>query len=223
MSITNAQTSGATTGIYTLWLKGQAGSPYLTTKYFPMVVQIGTVLKDFTFTAPNGSEALAPTLGGSATFSLNLKAATNGSTAFNTAGVNLSVEAYPESTLPVGIGARSFSNASPLAGQTGQGTTVTLTINAGSLVEGQYPLIVRATATNADGYKVTHLLPINLGVVTGSSNSNTSYVDVTGYAVMRFASFTSNTVYAYAISPIFTDPNDSRLRLGQVARLVAWN
>ncbi|HEU0244523.1 MAG TPA: pilus assembly protein TadG-related protein [Candidatus Limnocylindrales bacterium] len=223
VGITNAVTVGATTGIYTLWLKGQAGSPYLTTKYFPMAVQVGSVQKDFTFTAPNGSEALAPTLGSSATFTLNLKAATNGNNAFNTAGINLSVEAYPEGTMPAGIGSVSFSNATPLAGQTGQGTTVTLTIGAGSLPEGQYPLVVRATGVNADGYKVTHLLPITLSVVTGSSNSNTSYVDVTGYGVMRLASFTSNTIYAYAISPVITDPNDSRLRLGQVARLVAWN
>ncbi|HEY3335402.1 MAG TPA: pilus assembly protein TadG-related protein [Candidatus Limnocylindrales bacterium] len=223
VNMTNAQTSGATTGIYTLWLKGQAGSPYLTTKYFPMAVQIGTVQKDFTFTAPNGAEALAPTLGSSATFTLNLKASTNGNTAFNVAGVNLSLEANPEGTLPSGIGSWSFSNATPIAATTGQGTTVTLTINAGSLPEGQYQLVVRATGVNSDGYKVTHMLPIVLGVVTGSSNSNTSYVDVTGYAVMRLASFTSNTVYAYAVSPVITDPADSRLRLGQVARLVAWN
>jgi len=216
-------TAGATTGIYTLWLKGQAGSPYLTTKYFPMAVQVGNVQKDFAFTAPNGAEALAPTLGSSATFTLNLKAVTNGNNAFNTAGINLSVEALPENTMPAGIGAATFSVAMPLAGQTGQGTTLTLTIASGSLPEGQYPLVIRATGVNTDGYKVTHLLPIVLGVVTGSSNSNTSYVDVTGYGVMRIATITSNTVFAYAISPVITDPNDSRLRLGQVARLVAWN
>jgi hypothetical protein len=223
VGITDAVTSGATTGIYTLWLKGQAGSPYLTTKYFPMAVQVGSVQKDFAFTAPGGAEAVAPTLGSTATYTLNLKAVTNGNNAFNTAGINLSVEANPEDTMPAGIGAATFSNATPLAGQTGQGTTVTLTISAGSLPEGQYPLVIRATGVNTDGYKVTHLLPITFGVVTGSSNSNTSYVDVTGYAVMRIASITSNTVYAYAISPVITDPNDSRLRLGQVARLVAWN
>jgi hypothetical protein len=223
VNITNAVTAGATTGIYTLWLKGQAGSPYLTTKYFPMAVQVGSVQKDFLLTAPNGAEALAPTLGGSATFTLNLKAVTNGNNPFNADGVDLSVEAYPEGTMPAGIGAQTFSATKPIAGQTGQGTTVTLTIAAGSLPEGQYPLVVRATAQNGDGSKVTHLLPIILGVVTGSSNSNTSYVDVTGYGVMRIASITSNTVYAYAISPVITDPNDSRLRLGQVARLVAWN
>ena len=223
VSITNATTSGAVTGIYTLWLRGQAGSPYLTTKYFPFAVQVGSVSKDFLITAPNGSEALAPTLGSSATFTLNLKTAGGGSTAFNTTGVNLSVEGLPSQSLPGGIGAISFSDSSPLAGTTGQGTTVTLTINAGSLTEGQYPLVVRASATNADGYRVTHLLPITLSVVTGSSNSNTSYVDVTGYAVMRTAAIGSNTVTAYAISPVITDISDSRLRLGQVARLVAWN
>jgi hypothetical protein len=33
----------------------------------------------------------------------------------------------------------------------------------------------------------------------------------------------SNTAYAYAVTPVIADMADSRLRLGQVARLVVWN
>jgi hypothetical protein len=33
----------------------------------------------------------------------------------------------------------------------------------------------------------------------------------------------ANTVSAYAITPVIPDPNDSRLRRGQVAKLVPWN
>ena len=40
---------------------------------------------------------------------------------------------------------------------------------------------------------------------------------------MRIASITSNTAYAYAVTPVIADMADSRLRLGQVARLVVWN
>jgi hypothetical protein len=125
--------------------------------------------------------------------------------------------------MPAGIGAVTWSASKVVPGTSGQGTNTTLTINTGSLTEGQYPLVVRATGINGAGFKVTHLLPITLGVVTGSSNSNTSYVDVTGYAVMRTVAITSNTVTAYAITPVVPDITDSRLRLGQVARLVAWN
>jgi hypothetical protein len=62
-----------------------------------------------------------------------------------------------------------------------------------------------------------------LSVATGTSSSNTEYVDLTGFAVMRIASINSNTAYAYAVTPVIADMADSRLRLGQVARLVVWN
>jgi hypothetical protein len=40
---------------------------------------------------------------------------------------------------------------------------------------------------------------------------------------MRIATDDSNTVTAYAITPVIADMNDERLRRGQVARLVPWN
>jgi hypothetical protein len=33
----------------------------------------------------------------------------------------------------------------------------------------------------------------------------------------------TNTIAAYAITPMITDMNDPQLRRGQVARLVPWN
>ena len=220
VAMSNATTAGATPGIYTAWVRGEAGSPYLTVKYQPFALQIGSVSRDFSITAA-ATEALAPTLGSSATWSLNLKRV--GSSSFGS-NVDLSVEAMPEDTMPSGIGAVSFSTASVNVAS-GSGTTVSLTINAGTLAAGQYRLVVRATGINGDSTnrRVTHLLPITLSVATGTSSSNTEYVDVTGFAVMRIASINSNTAYAYAVTPMIADMTDSRLRLGQVARLVVWN
>ena len=241
--ISGGATAGAPAGVYLLWLSGEAGSPYLTRKYFPMAITIESgcptkspwpatcVSKDFTLGPPKtngmGNEMLAPTLGSSGTLPLNLQAVNPHNNtqvyAFNgTGGVTLSLEAYPGETLPAGLGPYSFSQNPVVPGTTNAGTNFSLTVNSGSLREGQYPMVVRATGTNSDGQKVTHVFPILFDVVTGASNSNNTYVDVTGYAVMRITQITSNTVYAYAITPAVTNIRDSRLRLGQVARLTSW-
>jgi len=220
VNMTNGTTAGATPGVYTLWLRGEAGSPYLTVKYLPFAVQIGTISRDFTITSAS-SEGLAPTLGSNASWIFTLKR--SGSSGFG-ANVGLSVEALPGETLPAGLGAVSWSSSSVSPGS-GSGNTTTLTINAGTLAAGQYKLVVRATGMNGDSpnRQVTHLVPITLSVATGTSTSNTDYVDITGFAVMRVASINTNTVYAYAITPVVADMADSRLRLGQVARLTPWN
>lgn len=223
VTLANATTSGATPGSYVLWLKGTSlVYPYFKTKYFPVDVRVGTVAKDFTITA-NATEQLAEVRGTDAVWSLTLLTTTQGGTAFNATGVTLSVEPYPGQPMPAGIGAVSFSQNPTQPGTTGSTAPVTLTINTGGLNEGQYPLVVRATGVNGDGLKVTHLLPIILSVETGTSNSNTSYVDVLGYAVMKYTRSTNTTIYARSITGIITDPYDSRLRRGQVARLSPWN
>jgi hypothetical protein len=220
VDMTDAVTSGATPGVYTMWIRGEAGSPYLTVKYQPFAVHVGSVSRDFILTAA-ASEGLAPTLGSSASWTLNLKR--SGSSSFGS-NVDLSVEALPGETMPSGLGAITWSNSSVSPGS-GTGTDTTLTINSGTLASGQYRFVVRASGINGDSTnkRVTHLLPISLSVATGSSSSNTDYVDVTGFAVMRVASINSNTVYAYALTPVIADMSDSRLRLGQVARLAPWN
>ena len=95
VTMTNATTAGATPGIYAAWVRGEAGSPYLTVKYQPFALQVGSVTRDFSITAA-ASESLAPTLGSSATWSFTLKRVGSGSFGSNVA---LSVEAMPESTL----------------------------------------------------------------------------------------------------------------------------
>jgi hypothetical protein len=211
--------SGATPGIYSLWLRGEAGSPYLTVKYQPFALKIGTVSRDFTFTSSSSLESAAA-VGNTVTFSLNLR---RSGSAFG-GSVALSLEGLPGATLPASIGAVTFSPAS-VTPASGSGSNVTLTINTGTMSPGQYQFVVRATGMNGDATprKVTRLLPITVNVATASAGGNQEYVDITGFAVMRVVDVTSNSVTAYAITEAIADPSDSRLRRGQVARLVPWN
>jgi hypothetical protein len=220
VSMTNATMSGAADGIYTLWLVAQAGSPYLTTKYQPFPLIVGSVNRDFTITS-DVSEAGAATAGDNVTFTINLK---RSGSSFGGSGVNLSLEALPGASLPTGMGAVSFS-ASNVTPTSGNGTNSVLTINTGTMAAGTYQVVVRASGTNGDTspHKVTHLLPLTITVGSAASSGNQDYVDITGFAVMRVATITSNSISAYAITPMIADPTDSRLRRGQVARLVPWN
>jgi len=104
----------------------------------------------------------------------------------------------------------------------GGGTNSTLTINTGTMASGIHQFVVRATGTNGDGRPVTKLMILQVNVATTSSGGNQEYVDIVGFAVMRVAGISSNSVTAYAITPMITDPSDSRLRRGQVARLSPW-
>ena len=211
----NVTTSGATPGIYTLWVQGQAGSPYLTTKREPFVLQVGTVTRDFTMTSGSALETAA-NVGDQVTFALNLK---RSGPAF---GGTVALSA--DTPLPTGVGLVSFSSASVTPGA-GAGTNVTLTINTGTMAPGQHRFVIRATGMNGDSpsRKVTHLLPLTVNVATTSSSGNQEYVDITGFAVMRIATTDANTIEGYAISGVYADMNDPQLRRGQVARLVPWN
>lgn len=216
VTLTNITTAGATDGIYTIWVQGQAGSPYLTTKVEPIAVKVGAVGRDFTFTSSVTSVEVVS--GGSATFDLELTNSPNKNTAFG-GPVSLSVDG----PLPSGVGAISFSNATP--SPTRNGTQSTLTINTGSVAPGVYTFTIRATGMNGDSPSrpVTHLIQVELNVGGAGSAGNQEYVDIAGFAVMRVATADSNTITAYAITPVIADMDDERLRRGQVARLVPWN
>jgi len=215
VNMENVSTSGAAAGIYALWVRGQAGSPYLTTKSEPLALKIGSVSRDFTLTSGSSQETAANS-GDPVTFALNLR---RSGPAFG-GTVALSVDA-PQ---PTGIGSITFStnNVTPAAGS---GINVTLTVSTGTMAPGPHRIVVRATGMNGDSPSkpVTHLLPLTLYVGTASSGGNQEYVDITGYAVMRIAAANANTIDAYAISSVYTDMNDPQLRRGQVARLVPWN
>jgi hypothetical protein len=216
VDLSNVTTAGATTGIYTIWVQGLAGSPYLTTKIQPIAVKVGTVTRDFTFTSDVTTFDVAS--GADATFDLELTNSPNKNTNFGNP-VTLSVDT-PQ---PTGIGTISFSSTTVSPTKTGAHST--LTINTGSMAPGLHNLVIRATGMNADSTsrKVTHLIQVTLNVGGAGSAGNQEYVDISGFAVMRVATVDSNTVSAYAISPVITDMNDPQLVRGQVARLAPWN
>jgi hypothetical protein len=216
VDLTNATTSSALPGIYALWVRGQAGAPYLTTKYEPFALKIGTVTRDFTMTS-DASTLDANTAGSSVTFNLTLQNSPDKNTAFG-GPVTLSVD---PSTDP-GVGAITFGSTTVTP--TKPGASTTLTINTGTLASGAHKFTVRATGMNGDSTsrKVTHLMTLTVRV-TPSSGGSQEYVDLTGFAVMRIASMDANTINAYAITPVITNPDDYRLRRGQVAKLVPWS
>jgi hypothetical protein len=215
VTMSNITTAGATPGIYAVWVKGQAGSPYLTSKFEPVPLKIGSVTRDFTITADATSQA-APA-GSNVQFTLILTNAPNKNTAFG-GPVTLSVD----TPLPAGTGSVGFSSSSVTP--TKPGASTTLTINTGSLATGIHRFVVRATGTNGDSTPrtVTHLLQLYVNVGGGGLSGADEYVDLMGWSVMRIASANTNSIDAYAITPVATNPNDPILRRGRVARLIPW-
>jgi hypothetical protein len=214
VTLSNVTTASAVPGVYTLWIQGQAGSPYLTTKWEPAAIKVGTVSRDFTITSGSSIETTAA-VGGTVAFNLTLKRI---GSAYG-AAVNLSLDA----PLPIGMGTATFS-PSAVTPTAGSGANSTLTINTGTVAPGRHRIVVRATGMNGDPTprKVTHLLQLWIDVATGGGG-NDDYIDIVGFAVMRIAAMDSNTISAYAITPVIADMNDPQLRRGQVARLVPWN
>lgn len=214
--MTNIETVAAVPGIYTLWIQAQAGSPYLTSKLEPLAVKIGAVERDFDLSA-DATGKVAASQGDSVTFELLLTNHPSRNTSF---GGNVSLSVDPP--LPSGTSAVSLSASSVAPSR--NGTAVTLTIDTGSLPQGDHRFVVRATGMNGDNTPrgVTHLLPLTVNVAPSSAPGNDEYIDITGWAVMRITSIDSNTISAYAITPVITDLNDPRLRRGQQARLLPW-
>jgi hypothetical protein len=216
-------TSGATSGIYTFWLKGHSPSPYLIDHWVPVAVNIGNANRDFTSSmTPAGTFMTVPTTGSTVTTTQSFSTANNGGTAFQGA-VHLALEDGPDTMTPGGppaLGPVSFS-ANDFTLNRGDSRSVTISINTGGLGPGEYALTVRASGTNSNGLPVTHLYPILLDVATAGTSSN--YVDIEGFSVFRITSIDSNDVFGYAITPVIADMNDPRLSHGQVAKLVPWN
>ena len=217
VALTNVTTLAATPGIYALWVRGEAGAPYLTTKNEPFAIQIGTVTRDFAFTSDASTKDVAAA-GGSVSFTLTLQNSPSRNTNFGNP-VTLSVD----DPKPAGVGPITFGSSTVTPSRDGSSTT--LTINTGTLATGNHTFTVRATGMNGDATsrKVTHLMNLTVRVAPSTSSGSDEYVDIVGFAVMRITALDANTVSAYAITPVIADPNDSRLRRGQVAKLVPWS
>lgn len=212
-------TSGAPVGIYTVWVKGHSSSPYLTDHYYPVAVNIGGVLRDFSSDG-SGLVLTTPTTGTTATGTMQFSTPNSNSTFFG-GDVTLSIEGGPQSNgvLPSGIGAVSVSPSTFTLNKNGK-QAVTLSVNGGTLGPGEYPLTVRATGTNQAGQVVTRQIPFVFDIATAGTSSE--YVDIMGFAVFRITAVNSNSVDGYAISGVYADMRDPALLRGQVARLVPW-
>jgi hypothetical protein len=175
------------------------------------------VTRDFAFSSSSSSQDVAAA-GQTATFTLTLQNAPDKNTNFG-GPVTLSVDGPP----PAGLGGITFGSTTVTPSKAG--ATTTMAINTGTMATGNYTFTVRATGMNSDSpnLKVTHLIQVTVRVAPTTSSGHDEYVDIVGFAVMRISAMDSNTISAYAITPVITDPNDSRLRRGQVAKLVPWN
>ena len=219
VAMLDLRTSGAAPGIYALWIKGQAGSPYLTTKYEPLAIRIGSVSRDISVTSDVSSQEVVS--GATATFRVAVKDAQSqpfgGSVTISLEGLNAPLPAgvtatfAPSTVTPLGRNSRLFSS--------------TLTIGTTGLANGPHRFIVRVSGINGEATPrtVTRLYPIEVVVGDGTTHGNDEYIDIVGFAVMRIATVDSNTITGYAITPVIADPDDPALRRGQVARLVPWD
>jgi hypothetical protein len=216
VTMRNLTTSGATPGIYPLWLHGHSASPYLRDHYEPMYVNVGGVTRTFTMTT-NTKNATAATIGGTVSWTVDLSSPAGGSQNFN-GDVTLSLE-----NLPAGLGSITWSGTTTVNLGPGPNAnqTRTLTVNTGTTSPGDYPLHLRATGTNSAGQVVTRLLELGLQVAVSPPSEN--YIDILGFAVFRVSNIGTNTLWGYAITGMATDPDDPQLLRGQVARLVPWN
>jgi hypothetical protein len=219
VSMQDISTSGAAPGIYAVWIRGQAGSPYLTTKHEPLAIKIGSVSRDFGITSDVTTQTV--TSGAPASFRIAVKDAQN--QAFG-GSVTLSLEGL-NSPLPGGVTASfSPSTVTPL-GRNSKLYSSNLTVGTTGLGNGTHRFVVRVTGANGEATprSVTRLYPITVTIGDGTTSGADEYVDIVGFAVMRIAAADSNVVTAYAITPVIADMNDPALRRGQVARLVPWD
>jgi hypothetical protein len=224
---TSFQTNAAPQGIYTFWVQGHSSSPYLKDHYYPVALNVSGVNRDFGSNG-NGKVFSMATTGGSDTEAIGFSTSNKGGSAFG-GQVHLSMEGGPGTggVLPAGIGSVSFSQNDFGLTAVANAVSVNVTVNGGTLGPGLYPLTIRATGTNSNGYTVTHLIPVTLGIAT--SNSSDEYIDIEGFSVFRVtctpatAGCPANSIDAYAITGLYADMNDPALRRGQVARLVPWN
>lgn len=221
-------TNAVPPGIYTVWLKGEAGFPYFQTRRQPVPVRIGSVARRFSL---NGSvlDGATETLGGTINLPISVvtgagASAWNGGTATATpVSLSWDIDSLTDCShnpKPLGTGSITFSSPSSMP-SSGTGTASTLTIQAGSLASGCYLFNLRAQGVNADGQPVVRIEHVQFTVAATSGPSE--YIDVIGFAVFEITDIRSNSFSGQAITGIYADPNDLALREAQRPRLIPWN
>jgi Flp pilus assembly protein TadG len=226
VAMNSIRTNAVPAGIYTVWIEGQSGNPYFSTRRTPVPVMVGGAVRDFSLINSTTSGSTA-TLGGSISLPIYVSTSSSTTTKWGTTGsaVALSYDtaSFTDCSLnaaAIGAGQITLGPTSVTPSASGSGAPSTLSINTTGLAAGCYRFDLRATGTNGDGQPVTHLQPITFTVATSASNG--SYVDIIGFAVFEITAYDSNSITGQAVSGVYADPNDQALRRAQQARLIAW-
>ncbi len=135
---------------------------------------------------------------------------------------------------PVQVGWVGFSSPSgvtlsaPSTVQVRDGHSANLRVNvdvgAGAST-GEWTMQVNVKDADSSHQERNQTIYLTLEITSSSSSStvllNTSFVKVLGYSNFRIDYFTNNTVYAHAVSGLFSSPD--QLGRGMSARLIPWN
>jgi hypothetical protein len=226
VAMNSIMTNAVPAGIYTVWIEGQSGNPYFSTRRTPVPVMVGGAVRDFSLVNSTTSGSTA-TLGGSVSLPIYVSTTSSSSTKWGATGsaVALSYDtaSFTDCSLnaaSIGAGQITLSPTSVTPTSSGSGALSTLSINTIGLAAGCYRFDLRATGINGDGQPVTHLQPITFTVATSASSG--SYVDIIGFAVFEITAYDSNSITGQAVTGAYADPNDQALRRAQQARLIAW-
>jgi Putative Flp pilus-assembly TadE/G-like len=247
-----AAAAGTPATIDTVWVKGSDTNQPLNQSapdfYLPMAVQVGSVVKDFTWSPTTPALAPPPTppgvdsqWGNPVTFTLTLTA--QGPADFTGGNaVTVSLDAndpafvslfgytrWPGSYSFAGGGSTAVVQMSTpvTAGHGGNSTTIyqgttTLTVNTtpGLGAQGTYSIPLLMSGTNADGQVVNHADVLK--VLASDTSTSTNYIDIIGFAAYQIMQFDANTVWGQIVSPVRPSPDDPELAIALRPRLRPW-
>lgn len=221
--------SNAPTGIYQVFIRGQASAPYSArVHYLPAKVVVNNQLTEYdvsgsTFDQSVSMSALPATVSWAQVVDKNNGQARWHTTTTPTDGpITVSWESCPQSAdgstvLTCYIGSPGVTSTTVTAGNTVNVTAVT----TGVATMNTYTGWVRFVGYDHNGNPVVKLNKITLNV-DQATGGTTEYVDVIGYAAYQITRMDSNDVYGRAVSAAYLDPNDSHLSAGKKITLVPW-
>lgn len=247
LSLTGASAAAGTPAtIDTFWVKGsdtnQPAQQFAPDFFLPMVVQVGSVAQDFTWSPTTPALPPPPTVpegpsqwGNPVTFSLTLSAqgladfAGGNAVTVSLDGSGAIFPAFPVGSYSFAGGGSSavVQMSSPVTTGNGhnstttyQGTT-TLTVNTTLLgAQGTYSIPLLMSGTNSSGQVVSHADVLK--VLGSDATTSTNYIDIIGFAAYRITQIDANTVWGQAVSPVRPSPEDPQLAIALRPRLQSW-
>lgn len=217
-------TTNAPQGIYAVFLRGVAGTPYAgRTQINPVTVTVANQVRNFKIDTSD-AYVNVDAVGTTASHTVRVTDGLLTSSWDHLApggDITLQIDKCPTNVTTVldcyfgTVGTKSVTVTSPTAE-----VALTVITTGGSLLT-TYDGWIRAFGTDADGHKVTRVLKITtgIGIQTGGT---TDYVSINGYAVFKVTQIKSNEVLGKAITGAYLDPNDPALAIAKDFRLVPW-